>query len=98
MQLQILRAGGAHADGVNARGVQAEEIVEHDRMQGRAQLQQARRGGVQMAALIGGADHKHAHIARDCRLNGGPVVLADEIPVKVDVIEGVALDRQLDQL
>ena len=42
MQLQILRPRRTHADGVNARSAEAKEIVEHDRMQRRAQLTQQR--------------------------------------------------------
>ena len=52
---------------------------------------------MQMAALVGGADHKHAHVVGLGQLDGRPVVLTDEIPVEIDVVKGVAGDRLADQ-
>ena len=45
-----------------------------------------------MPPFIGGADQKHPHVPIAGRRQGGVVVLADVIPVEVDVIEGIAGD------
>ncbi len=52
---------------------------------------------MQVATFIGGADHEHAHVLGDRRLNRREIVLADEIPMEVHIIKGAAVDRFLDQ-
>ena len=93
VELQIPGAGGPHAEGVHRRVAEAEEIIHHDRMMRHAELDQPRRGGVEMAALVGGADQKHPHVMGAGGLQGRAVVLPDVIPVKIDVGKGVAGDR-----
>ncbi len=97
VQGQILRPGRPHADRVDPRGREAEEIVDHDRVERGTELPQPLRRAVEMAALVGGADHEHPHVVGPGRLDGGQVVLADVVPVQVDVVEAVAGDRLQDQ-
>ena len=98
MQIQI-RPGRAapDADGVHPRITQAEQIVEDDRMQRIAQLQQTLRGRVQMAALVRGTDDEHPHVLLAGGIQRRAVVLADEIPVHVHVVEGAAVAAGGDQ-
>ena len=46
-----------------------------------------------MAALVGGADQKHPHVLGGGRLDRRTIVLTDEVPVQVDVIEAAGVDR-----
>ena len=96
VEVQIFGAGCSDADRVNAGGAEAEEIVEHDRVERRAQLAQPLRGRVEVATLVGGADHEHAHVVGGGGLDGGLVLLLDVIPVQVEIIEAVGVDRLQD--
>jgi len=53
---------------------------------------------VQMAALVRGTDDEHPHVLIAGGIQGGTVVLADEIPVQVDVVEGTAVAAGGDQV
>ena len=92
MQIKVLGTCSTNAQRVHPRITEAEEIIEHNRMQGLRELQQAGTGGVQMPSFIGGTDNEHAHVLKtgccDCRL----VVLTDEVPVQVHVIENARFD------
>lgn len=52
---------------------------------------------MQVAALVGGADHEHTHVVGAGGFDRRAVVLADEVPMEIDVIEGVGGDRLQDQ-
>ena len=52
---------------------------------------------MQVAAFIGGADHEHAHVLGDRRVDGRAIVLTDEIPMEVHIIKRAAVDCFLDQ-
>ena len=99
LQVQVEIAGlrRANTDRVHPRPAQAEQVVDDDRMQGGAELQQALGGVVQVAALVGGADQEHAHVVAVGSGNRRSVVLADQVPVQVDEIETVAGNRLQDQ-
>ena len=91
MKIKISRARCTHADGVNPRVPQTEQVVEDDRMQRITQLKQPLGWGVQMSPLIGGADDEHPHVLIPGCIQGRTVVLPDVIPVQIDVIEGTAV-------
>ena len=99
LQVQVEVAGPrrTNADRVHPRPAQAEQVVDDDRMPGGAELEQALGGVVQVAALVGGTDQEHAHVVAVGSGNRGGVVLADQVPVQVDVIEAVAFNRLQDQ-
>ena len=92
---QIGRPGGPHADRVDGGEGEAEQIVEHDRMQGGAELGQPLGRTMQMPPLIGGADYKYAHVVAGGGGQGRPIVLTDVIPVQIHIVEFVAGDRLL---
>ena len=98
VEIQIFRSGGPQAHGVYARGTEAEKIVEDDRMQGGAEIEQALGRAMQMATFVGGTDQKHPHVMGGSGGNGGAIVLAEPIPMEVDVVETIACDRCQDQI
>ena len=93
MQVQIFRAGRTHAEGVNTGIAQTEQIVEDDGMERIGQLNQPLRRCVQMATFVCGADDEHAHVVAMRSGNRRLIVLTDEIPVQVHVIERIGLNR-----
>ena len=86
-----------NADGVNPGMAQAEQVVEDDRVQRCAELQQTLGGAVEVPTLVGGTDHEDPHVMGLGRRNSRAVVLANEIPVEIDVVEGIAGDGLFDQ-
>ena len=91
VQIQIRRASRTNADGVHPGVTQTEEIVEDNGMQWVTQLQQTLRGGVEMAALVGGTDDEHPHVLLLSSIQRRRVVLADVIPMDIHVVERSAV-------
>ena len=53
---------------------------------------------MQVTALIGGTDQEHPHVALPRRRQGRIVVLADVIPMHVDVIKDISGNGIEDQI
>ena len=98
MQIKILRARGSHADGVDPWILETEQIVEHDRVQRGAKLKQTLGRAVQMPTFICGADDEHAHVLCTGCIERRVVVLTDEIPVQIHIVEGTAVAAGCDQI
>ena len=52
---------------------------------------------MQVSPLVGGADDEHAHVLKAGGGNGRLIVLTNEIPVQIHVIEDTRFDRIDDQ-
>ena len=66
---------------------QAEEHVEHERMQRGAEGFEFGGRVVELSAFVCGGNDEDAHVAAGGFLDGRPVFLEDPVPVEVDVVE-----------
>ena len=72
---------------------QTEQIIENDGVERGGQFDQPLRRRVQVPTFVCGTDDEHSHVVLMRSGNRRLVVLPDEIPVQVHVIEGVSLNR-----
>ena len=83
---------------MHLRSVQAVERIELHRRKWPAQVDQLGRRRVKFSTLVVRADDEHAHVPLGSGLDTRPIQVVDKVPVQVDVLECVALDRRLDNV
>ena len=97
MKIQILRPRCSNADRMHPGIPEAEQIVEHDRMKRSAELKKLGGGTVQVPSLVRRADDEDTHVLTLSSVKSGIIVLADVIPVNIEIVEGPGVTGSDDQ-